>query len=285
MKKTEILVKERGELLDYLLSNTEISRNKIKSVLKYNGILVNGKVVSQFNYPVKAKDKIIIQTEGKKIKSPVPIIFEDDNYLVVNKKAGLLTVSTEKEKEKTLYHMMREYLKENNSKENLFIVHRLDKDTSGIVIFVKNERLKFELQNDWNNLALKRNYVAIVEGILEEKQGKITSYLVEPETSNMVYVTKDRKEGKIAITEYKVLKESKKYSMLNINLKTGRKNQIRVQFNDIGHKVVGDKKYGVMTKEKRMFLIANEVEIMDPITKQKLHFIIKVPNEFKEFIR
>ncbi len=286
MKKTELKVKQPDELLNYLLNNLNMSRNKLKALLKYNNILVNGRVIKQFDYKLKENDKIVLNNDGKKAPCPVPIIYEDDNYLVLEKKSGLLTIATDREKDKTLYHIARQYVKSNNKNNNIFIVHRLDKDTSGIVLFVKNEKLKFQLQEDWNNCVKKRSYVAIVEGILEKKQDKLISYLIENQNSNMVYSTKNKKEGKVAITNYKVNKETKKYSLVDIIIETGRKNQIRVQFNDINHKIVGDKKYGqINEKHKRLYLHSNELVIIDPITKEKLSFTSKVPTSFKELLK
>lgn len=169
------------------------------------------------------------------------IIYEDKEFLVVNKPSGLLTISTDKEVFRTIYHEAREYVKKQNPKNKIFIVHRLDRDTSGVVVFVKNEKLKHLLQDNWEK-ATKREYIAIVCGCVKDKSGTLKSYLKEDRTFR-VYSTND-KSGALAITHYEVLESTKAYSLLRIKIDTGKKNQIRVQLSDFGHPIVGDKKYG-----------------------------------------
>ena len=175
------------------------------------------------------------------VKKKLKIIYEDKKIIVVDKPAHLLTIATEKEKEKTLYHYVLEYLKCKNKNNRLFIVHRLDKDTSGLVLFAKDYETKNYFQDNWQDV--KREYIALVEGVLDKKKGTIKSYLKENKFLK-TYSTKNKKEGKEAITEYEVLKSNKKISLLRINILTGRKNQIRVHMSDINHPIVGDKKYG-----------------------------------------
>ncbi|MEG2351439.1 MAG: RNA pseudouridine synthase, partial [Bacilli bacterium] len=161
------------------------------------------------------------------------------------------------------------------------IIHRLDKDTSGIIMFAKSEQIKYMYQNNWDNLVTERNYVAIVEGVLESKEGTIKSYLKETKTL-LVYSTDDEKNGKLAITKYKVIKTLKNYSMLNIEIKTGRKNQIRVHMKDIGHIVIGDKKYGSKTSPiNRLALHANRLIVTNPKTKKSMVFETNIPKSFK----
>ena len=174
--------------------------------------------------------------KSKKMK----IIYEDRNLLVIDKPANFLTIATDKEKIHTLYHEAREYVKKQNPKNKIFIVHRLDKDTSGIVLFVKNEKLKNYLQNTWSKRAFIREYLAIVEGKVPKKEDTIKSYLKEDKTFKVYTST----SGNLAITHYETLASTKAYSLLKINIYTGKKNQIRVQLSDIGHPIIGDKKYG-----------------------------------------
>lgn len=215
-----------------------------------------------------------------KRKKKLDIIYEDKEILVVNKPSGILTVSTPKEKEKTLFHAVSDYVKKSNPKAKVFIVHRLDKDTSGIVMFAKNQTIKYTYQNAWDKLVLKRGYKAVVDGVLEKKTGTIKSYLKETKTL-LVYSSNDKKNGKLAITNYKVIKENKRYSMLDIDIKTGRKNQIRVHMKDINHPILGDKKYGnKKSPTSRLMLHAGELAIINPKTKKKMEFISKVPKSF-----
>ncbi len=215
-----------------------------------------------------------------KRKKKLDIIYEDKEILVVNKPSGILTVSTPKEKEKTLFHEVSDYVKKSNPKAKVFIIHRLDKDTSGIVMFAKNQNVKYTYQNVWDNLVLKRGYTAVVDGILEKKTGVIKSYLKETKTL-FVYSSNDKKNGKLAITNYTAEKESKRYSMLNIDIKTGRKNQIRVHMKDINHPILGDKKYGnKKSPANRLMLHAGELVIINPKTKKKMTFISETPKSF-----
>lgn len=269
------VVSSEVELLDYLLSNIPFSHKKIKSLLKYQNILVNQKVVTKYNHILRKDDIVEIKEyKNKKHSIDLEIIYEDKHIVVVNKKAGLLTISTSKEREKTLYHMVSEYVKSINKNNNIFIIHRLDKDTSGIVIFAKNEKIKKLYQNNWNNITKSRKYIAIVEGILEKKEDTLRSYLEENE-KGYVYTSS---KGKLAITKYKVIKENNKYSLLDIEIKTGRKNQIRVQLKEIGNPIVGDSKYG--NKGKYMYLCANELEVIDPITNKIRKYKVDIPNNF-----
>lgn len=214
-------------------------------------------------------------------KKKLDIIYEDKNIIVVNKPSGLLTISTSKEKERTLYHEVSCYVKKSNPKAKIFIIHRLDKDTSGIVMFAKSQDIKYKYQNNWDNLVLKRGYIAIVHGILDSKKGTIKSYLKETKTF-FVYSSNDKIGGKLGITNYKVIKENNKYSMLNIEIKTGRKNQIRVHLNDLGHSVLGDKKYGNKKSPlNRLALHSNSLIIIEPVTKKKMEFSAKIPKSFE----
>ncbi len=215
-----------------------------------------------------------------KRKKKLDILYEDKEILVVNKPSGILTVSTPKEKEKTLFHEVSDYVKKSNPKAKVFIIHRLDKDTSGIVVFAKNQNVKYAYQNAWDNLVIKRGYTAVVDGVLEKKKSIIKSYLKETKTL-LVYSSNDKKNGKLAITSYNVVKETKKYSMLSIDIKTGRKNQIRVHMKDINHPILGDKKYGNKKSPlNRLMLHAGELIIINPKTKKKMEFISKTPKSF-----
>lgn len=214
------------------------------------------------------------------VKNKLDIIYEDKNILVVNKPSFLLTVSTSKEKENTLFYKVSDYVKKSNPKAKVFIINRLDKDTSGIVMFAKNKDIKYKYQNNWDKLVLKREYLAILSGKLESKQGTIKSYLKETKTL-MVYSTNDKNAGKLAITNYKVIKENKKYTMVDIEIKTGRKNQIRVHMKELGNPILGDKKYGdKKSVYNRLMLHAKRLIIINPITKNKMKFESETPKSF-----
>lgn len=212
-------------------------------------------------------------------KDKLDIIYEDKDIIVINKKPHLLTISTENEKEKTLFHQVMLYLKKKNKANKVFIVHRLDKDTSGLIVFAKSETAKRKLQNDWENS--KRGYITVVNGVVEKDKDTIKSYLMETKTL-LVYSTNNKQDGKLAITSYEKINSNKLYSLLKINIKTGRKNQIRVHLNDIGHSIVGDKKYGNIKRDplRRLCLHANYLEFTHPITNKKLVLETKIPSNF-----
>lgn len=212
------------------------------------------------------------------------ILYEDRDILVVDKTNGLLTISTEGEKEKTAYFLLTDYVRKGNikSKNRIFIVHRLDRDTSGILVFAKTEKVKRYLQDEWQEF--NKTYIAIVHGKLEEKEGVITSYLVE-NSAHRMYSVNDPEKGKLAKTGYKLMKETSQYSLLEINLFTGRKNQIRIHFAENGHPVVGDKIYGKADKGiKRLALHSASLTILHPFTKEKMIFEAPVPLYFKTLV-
>lgn len=215
-------------------------------------------------------------------KDRLDIIYEDKELIAINKPAHLLTISTEDEKINTLFHKVYEFEKRKNKNNKVFIVHRLDKDTSGVVLFAKSQKMKELLQENWNSLATKREYIAIVEGNVKKEKETIKQYLKETKTL-LTYVTND-KTGKEAITSYEVEKRTKGFSILKVNIQTGRKNQIRVAMQSINHPIIGDKKYGATKNPlRRMCLHASVLEIIHPITKKKLEFVAKTPSEFKIF--
>jgi 23S rRNA pseudouridine1911/1915/1917 synthase len=254
----EEIIEAESKLLEYLLNKFDkLSRNSVKNLLINKQVVINGKVVTKYDYVLKKGDKISFS--GKKDKMGLKIIYEDDVFLVIDKPYNLLTVATDKEKEKTAYVEVSKYIKQSDPKSKVYVLHRLDQDTSGVLVFCKSENVKNELQDCWNDLVIQREYVAVVEGVLNKKEGILKSYLKEGK-NRMVYSTKER-DGKLAITEYKVVKENNKYSLVCINLHTGRKNQIRVHFKDLKHPLIGDKKYGSIEDPlKRLCLHASKIK-------------------------
>lgn len=271
-------VKKESTLMDFLLNH--YNKKNVKNLLKFKQVLVNGQVISQFDYQLNINDEIIVDKNAGS-NSSLDIIYEDKELIVINKPAGLLSMAGGNEKEKTAYHLVGEYLKSKNKNARVFIVHRLDKDTSGVLMFAKNEVIKNKLQNNWNEIVYKRGYLAIVEGKLKNKHGTIKNHLDESKTQ-MVYISNNGK-GKLAITHYKVLKESRYNSLVEVFLDTGRKNQIRVHMQSLGHSIVGDKKYGATTNPiKRMGLHSHVFAFVHPDTKAKMEFKAVVPDEFKK---
>lgn len=270
-----INVKEESRLLEYLVNNEIKSRKDLKAYLKYGNILVNGKVTTKFDKLLKVGDIVEIK-ETKDKDFDIDIVYEDKDIIVVNKPSGLLSISTEGESY-TMYRIVSDYLKYTNKFNRVFVVHRLDKDTSGLMVFAKNEDTKEYLQGSWDKVTV-RKYVAVVEGITKNQE-KIESLLDE----NDVYVYSSS-TGKKAITEYKKIKNNDKYSMLDIRIYTGKKNQIRVHMKDIGHPIIGDRKYG--SKEfpiKRLGLHAYYLSIY--INSKNLEFETKIPSSFLKLIK
>lgn len=272
----EYIIDKEIILFDYLkeiLPNK--SKNNIKSLLKNECIYINNKIITKYNYLLKENDILYIKYKT----SNLDIIYEDNNIIVIDKPSGLLTISNEKEKVKTLYHYVLEYLK--MKKQKVFIIHRLDKDTSGIVMFAKNEKIKKLYQDNWNDLVIKRGYIAVVCGKTKDKD-TIKSYLKE-NSNMMVYSSYD---GKLAITNYEKIKSNNKYTMLQIYIDTGRKNQIRVHMKENGTPIIGDKKYGNKNNSlKRLGLHANILIIRNPINNKILEFTSNYPYEFDKILR
>ena len=275
------IVKENEILIEFLKKTfSNLSKNNVKSLLHNEKVFVNGNMTTKYNYELNVGDTVEIR---EKVAKNIDIIYEDKDIIVINKPSGLLTVATEKEKNKTAYHLVMEYLKKKNKNNRIFIIHRLDKDTSGIIMFAKNERAKHLYQDNWNDIVKKRCYYAVIDGKMQKKEGTIKSYLKE--NGNMVYSVKDR-SGKLAVTEYKVLKERKNISLLDINLKTGRKNQIRVHMKENKTPILGDLKYGEKSKLiNRLALHAYKLELINPVTKKLLIFEASMPNEIKTLFK
>ena len=279
----KLIVKEKLPLLEYLYKYLDISKKKIKSYLTHGCILVNNSVITKYDYDLDTGMELIIDTSSRKKNSLIfDIIYEDQYIIVVNKPSGLLTIATSKEKEKTLYHYVSSYLKEKNKNNKVFIVHRLDKETSGIVLFAKDEKTKDLFQKDWNKIVEIRGYYALVHGVLDKKKDRLVNKLLETKT-NLVYVTK-KDEGKVAITNYKVEKENKLYSLLKINIETGRKNQIRVQLANNKNPIVGDNKYGLKDGANKLYLVANKLVLYNPVLKKNMKFEIDINDFFKKYI-
>jgi len=212
------------------------------------------------------------------------ILYEDKDILVIDKPAGLLTVGTDNNKTRTAYYMLTDYVRKSNpkSRNRIFIVHRLDQSTSGVMVFAKTEEAKFRLQAQWKDT--EKKYIAVVYGQLAKKEGVISSYLAENK-AYVVYSTTDTAKGRLAHTSYKVLKESRQFSLLEINLLTGRKNQIRVHFADKGHPVVGDRKYGKPKDSfRRLSLHSKSISFRHPASGKQMTFETKVPNYFNEMV-
>ncbi len=225
------------------------------------------------------KSKIKIRT--KYVPAGIKILYEDRDIILIDKSSGLLSVRTNYESEKTAHRLLTNYVRKGNPKTQikLFVVHRLDRDTSGVLIFAKSLEIREKFASQWVNV--EKKYIALVYGKLTEKNGIIESYLAEGDDYRVRSV-KNPKEGKFARTKYKVIKEFKHYSLLEIDLLTGKKNQIRVHLSENGHPIVGDKKYGKNTKG-RLALHALSIKFKHPFNNEEMKFEARIPEVFNVF--
>lgn len=285
-------VKEETTLMEFLMAQMPgKSRNKIKLLLSRKQVIVDGTPISQFNHLLLPNQQVDIskgkQETYKAVKQAreLEIVYEDAELIVIEKPAGLLSIGTDKEKRATAYSLLSDYVKQQDPENKLFVVHRLDRETSGLMMFAKNDEIKFHLQEMWANTVIERNYIAVVEGYVKDDEGVITSYLVEGKTFVM-HSSQNPKAGKKAITNFTTLQRKRGYSLLKVNLDTGRKNQIRVHMQDIGHSIVGDRKYGATGSPlKRLGLHAQQLSFSHPLSGKKLFFESKIPEEFMRIFK
>lgn len=281
--------KSEGRLLEFMMTSmADRKRTTVKDFLKHRQVMVNGNITTQFDMELKPGDTVLINTsrEFQTLRNPrLSIVYEDDDIIVVNKGYGLLSVGTDKIKTGTAYSILRDYIKRVDPRNKLFIVHRLDQHTSGLMLFAKNAKAKETMQHNWNNMVLERRYVAVVEGKLEQQEGEVRSYLAE-NTQHEVYSTDDPNVGQLALTRYRTLRTANGYTLVELQLETGRKNQIRVHMKDLGHPIAGDRKYGAKTSPiHRLALHAMTLRFAHPVTRQDMNFTTPVPAPFAKMVK
>ncbi|MDD4801451.1 MAG: RluA family pseudouridine synthase [Syntrophomonas sp.] len=288
-RQTHLPVSEPAELMSFLIEKLpHKARNNIKSLLTHRQVLVSGKVVSKYNHLLQPGQEVVVnwslvrdddQNQGLKI------IYEDSEVIVIDKPAGLLSIASDREKHYTAYHLLTDYVQLIDSQNRIFIVHRLDRDTSGLMLFAKNEKIKHLLQDEWKDALVDRAYIAVVEGQVEKTTGTVKSWLKETKTK-LMYSSTRIGDGLEAITHYKVLQATKRFSLLEIRLQTGRKNQIRVHMKDIGHSIIGDKKYGAITNPiGRLGLHAHILAFKHPLSGELLRFETEIPKKFARLLK
>lgn len=284
---TQLTVDSETTLMPFLLEKLKNkNRDNIKSLLRNKQVVIDGRPVSQFNHPLKPGENIVIDSARRGDVPPAKylrIVFEDDHIIIIDKKAGLLSVSDGHHHE-TAHRILTNWLRKKDPSAQLFIVHRLDQYTSGLLMFVKDRNIQHILRNEWKRYVAERVYTAIVEGIVTRDHGTIQSYLAENKSMAMISV-KDASQGKLAVTHYKKIKQGTSYTLLEIRLDTGRKNQIRVHMHDIGHPVAGDRKYGAKTDPTgRLMLHATVLQIVHPVNGEIMRFESPVSKEFLRLI-
>lgn len=276
-------------LMEFVTSRMkDTKRNDLKKWLKFGHLMVNGKVTSAFDATVLPGDWVELNLTRPFVVFRHPRlkpVYEDDDIIVVDKGYGLLSVDTDSsKKEETAYSILRNYVKEVDPSSKIFIVHRLDRHTSGLMMFAKSIEAKEAMQHNWNNMVLDRTYVALLEGRLESDEGIVKSYLNETSRHEVYSVDEAEPGSKLAVTRYKVLKRGRKYTLAEFSLDTGRKNQIRVHAQKLGHPIAGDRKYGAETSPlHRLALHARTLRFAHPITRKDMNFESPVPPKFLKF--
>lgn len=291
-------VNRSDELLEFLLRKCNTSRNNVKSLLVRRQVLVNGSVVTQYNFALAKDDEVKISkkpvqgatvartTTARTVKKAetaprftIKPLYEDDEFIVLDKPAGLLSVESDRETVSAFSYVF-DYLQKKDKGLRPFVLHRIDKETSGVLIFAKDIKIHSMLKLRWNDLVQAREYYAVVEGVPEKREDTLVHYLKENK-NNLMYATNDP-SGQKAVTHYEVVKDNGQYALLRVRIDTGRKNQIRVQMKAIGHSVVGDEKYGCEKNPLgRLGLHASKLEFLHPKTEALMTFAATLPPSFR----
>lgn len=279
------LVVRPGPLLPFLLEEIgDKSRNSVKHLLSRGQVLVDGQVATRHDHPLSPGQQVTcLARQGARAAPPLPVLYEDDRLLAVDKPAGLLTMASDGERLRTAYRMMTDYVRGADPGKRIFIVHRLDRDTSGVLLFAKDEGAKRALQDSWGELVRRRGYLAVVEGAPPKPEGVIRTLLRE-NAAHKVYSVPSG--GKTAVTRYKTLRTNGNYSLLEVELETGRKNQIRAHLSELGCPVAGDKTYGAAANPLgRLCLHAHALDLDNPLTGGALALRSPAPKGFSKLAR
>jgi 23S rRNA pseudouridine1911/1915/1917 synthase len=261
----------------------DTSRTTLRQMLHTDRVRVNGEVERKASRDLRKGDAIEVgprQMLGH-LDPRLQVVFEDDDLIAVSKATGLLTVASPGEQEETAQAFLDAYLAEKRE-GRIHVVHRLDRDTSGVLVFAKNFKTKEKLKALWNEHDIERLYVAIIEGVMLKESGKLESFLDE-ESPIKVKSVRGPGQGRLAVTHYKTVERGAKYSMVEVHLETGRRNQIRVQFSDTGHPIAGDRLYGARTDPiGRLALHAQQLGFVHPLSGKNVSFVVPVPDAFRK---
>ena len=316
---TVLKVAEGGQLMDFLMAKMGgMARSSVKQLLGQRRVKVGNAIQTRHDFMLKAGDIVTVSSGRGNSQLTHPklrIVYEDDDLIVVNKQPGLLTVAaTPGSSETTAYSILRAYVKKQNARAGIYVVHRLDRETSGLLVFARSEELQHYMRQYWRELVTERTYIALTEGVLSPREGKITTWLTEDKRNAVVYSSPVDDGGDIAITNYKVLKTTTPpphpspqgresgsrhfsslegrsggvtYSLVELHLETGRTNQIRVHLASKGCPVVGDRKYGHGNESSpidRLCLHAKVLAFIHPVTEKTIRFESPVPKEFNRVL-
>lgn len=286
----KLTIKEDGTLLAAAAALLPDHKpTKLKSLLRHNQLAINGVPSTQFDMPVSAGDQLWVNFDRsfQIFSHPrIKLVYEDNDIIVVDKGYGVLSTAAGKPSDDTVYNIVKKYARGFSDKANVYVVHRLDRDTSGLMLLTRTKQARDKLISNWNNMVIDRKYIAIVEGKMEQKEGTVKSFLAEnPDTFEM-YSTDDKKLGRLAVTRYRVVEQGSRFAMVELEIKTGRKNQIRVHMHDLGNPVSGDRKYGGHPSPiNRIALHATTLAIVHPITGKAVTFTSPVPDNFLKMIK
>lgn len=297
---TTLRVAEPAQLMDFLLSKMGgMARSSVKQLLGQRRVKVGNAVQTRHDFELKSGDVVTVSSGrgNSQLTHPkLKIVYEDDDLIVVNKQPGLLTVATTPgSKETTVMSILRAYVKKQNARANIYVVHRLDRETSGLLVFARSEELQHYMRDYWRQLVTERTYIALAEGVPEPREGRITTWLTEDKRNAVVYSSPVDDGGDIAITNYKTLRVSplpsaisnQFYSLVELHLETGRTNQIRVHLASKGCPVVGDRKYGHGNESSpidRLCLHAKVLAFIHPVTEKAVRFESPIPKEFNKVL-
>ena len=274
MKKMEYTVETGGPLLPFLLEREKGSRNRVKALLARGQVSVDGETVTRYDHPLSPGQRVAVSPRAVEAP-PFPVLYEDGRLLVIHKPAGLLSMASDRERLRTAYRMATDYVRQRDPGARVFIVHRLDRDTSGVLLFAKDEETKRAYQDNWDALVRRRGYLAAVEGRPPREADTVRTLLRE-NAAHKVYSV--RSGGKEAVTRYRVLRAGPRYALVEVELDTGRKNQIRAHMSELGCPVAGDRAYGAATDPLgRLCLHAHELALSDPFTGEERVFRAEPP--------
>ena len=285
MQEKRYIVEGQDTLLPFLLAHVAgKSRNSVKAMLTRGQVQVDGRTVTRHDHPLTPGQTVAVLPQGAgDKKAPFPILYEDGRLLVIAKPASLLSMASDKEKLRTAYRMATDYVRKTDSRNRIFIVHRLDRDTSGVLLFAKDEQTKRAYQDNWDRLVGRRGYLAVVEGRPPRDSDTIRTLLRE-NAAHKVYSVPSG--GKEAITHYTTLSRGREYALLEVDIDTGRKNQIRAHLSELGCPVAGDRDYGAATDPLgRLCLHAHELRLTDPFTGEARLFRAEAPGGFAALAR
>ncbi len=284
---TGYLVKEPMELMEFLAARMpDASRTKLKTLLSKRVVYVDNVITTQFNFPLKPGMRVqISKVKGRKefTHRLMNIVYEDAYIIVIEKKEGLLSVATERQKERTAQSILNEYVQRSGKQHRIFVVHRLDRDTSGLMMFAKDEKTQRTLRDNWHDIVTDRRYVAVATGEMEKSHDTVVSWL----TDKTIYVSNSTYDdgGSKSITHYRTIKRGNGLSLIELDLETGRKNQIRVHLQSLGHPLIGDGRYGgdiAPNPINRLALHAFKLCFYHPVTNELMEFETPYPSAFKK---